>query len=526
MYKKKIDELFKEKDMLNKKLIKAANATEKQLNLVMQHKQLKKKLELDILNHQHEAQKQRNIIFHLSMERDHYMNKASELTQKGLSHMEDLKVGQIKIFEYKKKIAEAETKLNRLQNQYEAIRAERDKFSKNLLDAQHDITAMKRKIKSMTQETVQLTEEFKSKEAALVKEHLDFLRIEKVKEALKVELQKIKKQVQETKQLINKQKTEEKKLLKIIADAAAEKVQQKKELKQVIRERDILRTQLVTPMEQLSSLYEEDKIQQSILNNCNIQYNQIVEDIRLLTYDIKKLLGDKTVLNRIVFNVDDLRNEVRHIQKELLKERARCKSLQEELENSMHHYFWRGLEGSDRWKIELIQKTQYLMQGLIDKTKMVAEKEFLLKEKEKEYNELKQKLACMPGQKAAEQLRKIQHTLDQKNKLLMEKEKECIELNQKLACKSGQKAADKLWIIQQTLKDMNKQFKVFSVEVNMYKSQAMEYKKQIEQLNEELKDVKKKYFVLKRKDQKEQERSLAQGWQPATVRRRADGPGL
>ncbi|GAA6111848.1 uncharacterized, partial [Tachysurus ichikawai] len=35
----------------------------------------------------------------------------------------------------------------------------------------------------------------------------------------------------------------------------------------------------------------------------------------------------------------------------------------------------------------------------------------------------------------------------------------------------------------------------------MYKSQAMEYKKEIEQLDEELKNVKKKYFVQKRKDQ-------------------------
>lgn len=46
---------------------------------------------------------------------------------------------------------------------------------------------MKRKMKSMSQETGQLTEEIKSKEAALVKEHLEFQRIEKEKEGLKVQ---------------------------------------------------------------------------------------------------------------------------------------------------------------------------------------------------------------------------------------------------------------------------------------------------------------------------------------------------
>ncbi|GAA6095407.1 cilia- and flagella-associated protein 58 isoform X1 [Tachysurus ichikawai] len=122
-----------------------------------------------------------------------------------------------------------------------------------------------------------------------------------------VELQKVKKQAQETKQFMENQKMEEQKLLKIIADADAEKVQQKKELEQVISERDILGTQLVRRNDELSSLYEKVKIQQSILNKGDIQYNQRVEDIRLLTIDIKKLRGEKTVLNRTVSNVDDLR---------------------------------------------------------------------------------------------------------------------------------------------------------------------------------------------------------------------------
>lgn len=55
---------------------------------------------------------------------------------KVLLNMEDLKVQEMEIFEYKKKIAEAETKLKQQQNLYEAVRAERNNYSKNLLDAQ------------------------------------------------------------------------------------------------------------------------------------------------------------------------------------------------------------------------------------------------------------------------------------------------------------------------------------------------------------------------------------------------------
>lgn len=63
-------------------MIKAANATEKQLNLVKLHEQTKKTLDQEILNYRDEAQKQRKIIFQLEKERDRYINEASDLTQK------------------------------------------------------------------------------------------------------------------------------------------------------------------------------------------------------------------------------------------------------------------------------------------------------------------------------------------------------------------------------------------------------------------------------------------------------------
>ncbi|XP_053471025.1 cilia- and flagella-associated protein 58 isoform X2 [Ictalurus furcatus] len=484
--KKKIDELIREKDMLSKNMIKAANATEKQLNLVKLHEQTKKTLDQEILNYRDEAQKQRKIIFQLEKERDRYINEASDLTQKVLSNMEDLKVREMEIFEYKKKIAEAETKLKQQQNLYEAIRAERNNYSKNLRDTQHEITDIKHKLKSMTQENGQLTEEIKSKEAALVKEHLEFQRIEKEKKALKAELQKMKQQAQETKQYMDNQEVEEQKLQKIIADADAEKVSLKKELDQVSSERDILGTQLVRRNDELALLYEKIKIQQSIMNKGEIQYNQRVEDIRLLKLEIRKLRSEKSVLNKTVSNVEDLRREVFHMQKDLLKERARCQSLQEKLENPINVHRWRRLEANDPSTFELIQKIHSLQRHLIKKSKEVVEKELLLQEKEKLYVELKHILARQPGPEAAEQL----------------------------------------LIYQQTLKKKTRQLKTVTAELNMFESHAKQYKNEIEQLTSELHDMKKKYLMQKRKEQacRENERSLEQAGQPLIMPQRIEGP--
>lgn len=117
----------------------------------------------------------------------------------------------------------------------------------------------------------------------------------------------MKQQAAENKSYIEAQEAEERKLLKIIAEADAERVRQKKELDTVIGERDILGTQLVRRNDELALLYEKIKIQQSTLNKGEIQYNQRLEDIRVLKLEIKKLRREKTILQKSVANVDDLR---------------------------------------------------------------------------------------------------------------------------------------------------------------------------------------------------------------------------
>uniref|UniRef100_A0A3P8WIV0 Cilia- and flagella-associated protein 58 central coiled coil domain-containing protein n=1 Tax=Cynoglossus semilaevis TaxID=244447 RepID=A0A3P8WIV0_CYNSE len=77
-----IDELIRERDILNKNMIKAAQSTEKQQNIVKLLEQDKKTLENEINGYRQEAQKQRKIIQQLEKERDRYINETSSLMQK------------------------------------------------------------------------------------------------------------------------------------------------------------------------------------------------------------------------------------------------------------------------------------------------------------------------------------------------------------------------------------------------------------------------------------------------------------
>ncbi|NWW77365.1 CFA58 protein, partial [Climacteris rufus] len=459
--KRATDGLMRERDMLNQNLIKATNATQKQINLVKLHEQSKQNLEAEIQNYKIEAQKQRKIIYQLEKERESFINETSELKEKVLHHMKDLEIHQIQICDYEKEIQVHVVKLKQQQNLCETLRAERTLYSKNLIEAKDEIAETKMKLKAATRQVDQLKEELKDKDGALEKAHLEYQQSEDEKEALKTELLKMKKQALETKVFIENQEAEEKRLLKIIAEADAERLKQKKEFDKVLCERHALGTQLIRRNDEVALLYEKIKIQQAILNRGETEYRQRMEDVRILKLEIKKLRREKGILGKSVANVDELRWEFNHMQKELLREQTRCKILEEELQKPLQVHRWRKLEATDPTTYELILKVQRLQKRLISKTGEVIEKEFLLQEKEKLYVELRHVLARQPGPEATEQLQQYRHILREKTK----------------------------------------QLKVLSSELNMCETQSKEYKHEIERLNNELLEVKKKYLAQKRKEQ-------------------------
>ncbi|NXY13188.1 CFA58 protein, partial [Atrichornis clamosus] len=459
--KRAADGLVRERDMLNQNLIKATNATQKQINLVKLHEQSKQNLEAEIQNYKMEAQKQRKIIYQLEKERESFINETSELKEKVLHHMKDLEIHQIQICDYEREIQVQVIKLKQQQNLCETLRTERTLYSKNLIEAKDEIAEMKMKLKTATRQVDQLKEELKDKDGALEKAHLEHQHSEEEKESLKTELLKMTKQALEAKAYIENQEAEERRLLRIIAEADAERVKQQKEFDKVLSERHALVTQLIRRNDEVALLYEKIKIQQAILNRGETEYRQRMEDMRILKLEIKKLRREKGILGKSVANVEELRWEFNHMQKELLREQTRCKILEEELQKPLQVHRWRKLEASDPTTYELILKVQRLQKRLISKTGEVIEKEFLLQEKEKLYVELRHVLARQPGPEATEQLQQYRHILREKTK----------------------------------------QLKVLSSELNMCETQGKEYKHEIERLNNELVEVKKKYLAEKRKEQ-------------------------
>ena len=86
------------------------------------------------------------------------------------------------------------------------------------------------------------------------------------------------------------------KLTYIIREAYEDIERLKKDYQNVINERDILGTQLIRRNDELALLYEKIKILQSTLARGEVQYQERLEDIRLLKFKI----GDHKSELRIV----------------------------------------------------------------------------------------------------------------------------------------------------------------------------------------------------------------------------------
>lgn len=107
-------------------------------------------------------------------------------------------------------------------------------------------------------------------------------------------------------------------------------------------------------------MYEKINILQSTLNRGEGQYEQRLEDIRLLKIEIRRLRQEKALLTKSVTNITDLRQEVFHLERDLTRERLKVKALEEELQSPMNVHRWRKLEGSDPQVLELLKKIQLL----------------------------------------------------------------------------------------------------------------------------------------------------------------------
>eukprot|EP00429_Kryptoperidinium_foliaceum_P068096 CAMPEP_0176067884 /NCGR_PEP_ID=MMETSP0120_2-20121206/33885_1 /TAXON_ID=160619 /ORGANISM="Kryptoperidinium foliaceum, Strain CCMP 1326" /LENGTH=844 /DNA_ID=CAMNT_0017401503 /DNA_START=53 /DNA_END=2583 /DNA_ORIENTATION=+ len=458
---KTIQDIRRDREGLNRGVIRADDKTKKQTELVKKHEGRAATLEKEVERVKLDLQEAVKKVYELDKTREKYGVECSLANSKHMAALEELKNRDNKLSELKKNLADVKGKLAQQKQLYENVRTDRNLFSKNLVESQDEIAEMKTKFKIMKHQIEQLDEEIKEKDEQLKKENFELNKGQKQCEVIKDQMEKAKKKQFQLNALKETQKGELTKLTARINEAEAERKLQKQRYEELISERDVLGTQLIRRNDELALLYEKIKIQQRTLQNGEIAYRQRLEESRALTIKSASAKRELHIATQQVSNIVDLKKEVFQLQRDLLQERTKVKALSEELENPMNVHRWRKLEGNDPAMYEIIQKVKTLQKRLISKTEEAVEKDLSIQDKEKLYLEMRNLLAKQPGPEVIAEVTKQQSSLKEKTKTM----------------------------------------KAMAAELNMYHAQLNDYKDEIERLTKELQDTKRRYFEQKHREQ-------------------------
>ncbi|XP_051862503.1 cilia- and flagella-associated protein 58 [Drosophila albomicans] len=137
---------------------------------------------------------------------------------------------------------------------------------------------------------------------------------------------------------------------------------------------------------------EKLSMMQLALNRGTMQYNQRIEDIRLLKTEITNLRMTKECLERAVSSTANMRREIVRLERQLVRERLHVAAFTDEMKHPYRIHRWRLLRGQDPQRFELIVKIQALLKRNISMTVERTNLEQKVHDVQRKYEALKQQL--------------------------------------------------------------------------------------------------------------------------------------
>ena len=372
-------------------------------------------LQTQLLQVEEQLDKQRRFISRLEEERDRYMTEGADMAHKIESLLDEVKNSETIIQNNKKQIEEYKSELKKQQNLYHSVRNDRSQLTRAVTESHDEIADLKEKMKVLTHQFDQLKEEIIAKEMDLVKESQEKAKILKDKDGLMKEIEKVKTEAN----LSDKNKIASEKEVQKLMDRERrlenEMNSKKVEIEKTVSRTEVLNTKLAQKKQEIEVLERKVDVQQKVIERGEVNFNERMEDCRLLKLEIKRLKEDNNFLESDTKNLTALKKEVLKLERELMQQKSRNKVLQTELENPLNVHRWRRLEGKDPETLELIQKINHLQKRLIAKQEDLIDKDMKIEEIQKLYNEAKIQIARQPKYDIHDEIRNLRDEIKRKN---------------------------------------------------------------------------------------------------------------
>ncbi|CAH2059586.1 unnamed protein product, partial [Iphiclides podalirius] len=412
--KREIENLNREKDILNKNIQKIQNEAMENLQMLNLQEQRRKQLEHELEVNAAQMSKQRLAIRQLEKDKDRMLEETIALNEKIDEISEEVRLRTADILDLNKALRDEAIKTRKLSVALDSTRAERNMLHKNYTEAVDEIQDLKQKLKMLAYQIEQLKEDISGKEVGLKTCEGTLAKCNKKNEQLRSEIQAGAVKLSEAKADITALKQEEARLNRIIQEGDAARAKLMKDLEGLMNERDVVGAQLVRRNDEISLLYEKIRILEITLNRGERQYEQRVEDIRLLRLEIIRLRKEKNLLSKGIENMTDLRLEVFNLERELGRSRLRVRALEEALETPLNVHRWRKLQGTDPQSVTLTHKLRLTQKKVLAQSELLVLKDRELKETKNLYGAVKDMLALQPSPEIQQTLIRTQRALAQR----------------------------------------------------------------------------------------------------------------
>ncbi|KAI9222157.1 hypothetical protein BC828DRAFT_379159 [Blastocladiella britannica] len=412
--KKALEDLSRERGILSQNFMKLTSDADRAQHLLLIVQQTRANLEQDQASCLRLVAKNERVLSDIYTERDMYASKADYLHAQIASTLARIKLRETEIYQHKKAVVEAETKLKYQQNLYDTVQADRNLHAKNLVDALNDIAEVKRQLKIMAFAINGLKEEYAVKQDNLDRETADRERLDKEMEQIETEIKNLKQQNELAQAYVRSQLTEENKLAQYLKDAEAEKLKQEHALAVVVSERDRLSAQLIKQDADLLKVYDAIKAGQFALLRSQCHFAEKRRQMMQLEREVRQFSTELRLLKLATRDHDVLKKAVLQLKAALLEEQSHLKVLADETKNPINVHRWRRMEGSDPGQLATIQLVHMLQRTLIARVAEDHAKEQAIHEHESVYLQLKEIASRQVGPESIEQVLELERVLKEK----------------------------------------------------------------------------------------------------------------
>ncbi|XP_073818892.1 uncharacterized protein [Musca autumnalis] len=398
------DNIQRERDNLRSDVTKLNNQIADLRHTIMMQSNTIDSLRLDINKLNIKVDEAKINIAKAEKERDEMAQEVEMLHEKIEYYQEQIQLKTAQITDLSEKLQQKQRDLINLKKQLESVHSEKMMLQRSLETCTQERDNFRLLQTKTSHQITQLTNEIAANQNKINSLNLRIEHLNTDKKELQSEVRNKENLLSGVRKDLKEMKLKNEHLMKIISDDELKFMKISQELEETRKEKNLIGLQMVRRNDEIVLLKEKLCITQTALDQGQTQYNQRVEDIRLLKMEITNLQTERECLSRAIKSTADMREEIIRLQRSLNQERIRVRALTEDAKTPTGVHRWRILKGEDPAKFQLLTKVQMLQRRILKQETEKSNLQKQLQESQKVSESLKRILENLPTTKVKQKL--------------------------------------------------------------------------------------------------------------------------